>query len=76
MTICMPIPTPMMPDFKGGPVIFIKEVRTELSKVIWPTKNEVMKLTIIVLAVSVGIGIYIGGLDYFFTKITDILVKR
>lgn len=72
----MAIPTPMMPDFKGGPVVFLKEVKAELFKVIWPTRNDVVKLTIIVIAVSVAIGLYIGGLDLIFTKITDILVKR
>lgn len=72
----MPFATPMMPDFKGGPAIFLREVRTELLKVIWPTRQEVIKLTFIVLAVSLGLGLYIGGLDFVFTKVTDILVKR
>lgn len=69
------LPTLMMPDFSGGPVVFIKEVRAELSKVIWPTRDEVIKLTIIVIAVSALIGLYIGGLDFVFTKLTDIFVK-
>ncbi len=72
----MAMPTPMMPDFKGGPVIFLKEVKAELTKVIWPTRDEVVKLTIVVVVVSVGIGLYIGGLDLLFTKMTDLLVKR
>lgn len=66
----------MMPDFRGGPVIFLKEAKTELSKVIWPTRTEVVKLTIIVIAVSAAIGAYIGGLDLLFTKLTNILVIR
>ena len=72
----MAIPTPMMPDFKGGPVVFLKEVKTELAKVVWPTKNDVIKLTVVVIIVSAAIGIYIGGLDLLFTKLTDILVHR
>jgi preprotein translocase subunit SecE len=70
------LPKPMIPDFKGGPVVFLKEVRSELAKVIWPTKNEVIKLTLIVVVISVVIGLYIGGLDFVFTKLTDILVRR
>ncbi|MBI3379394.1 preprotein translocase subunit SecE [Candidatus Gottesmanbacteria bacterium] len=65
-----------MPDFKGGPVVFLKEVKAELGKVIWPTKNDVIKLTIVVVVVSLAIGIYIGGLDLTFTKLTDLLVRR
>lgn len=66
----------MMPDFKGGPVIFLKEVKTELARVTWPTRDEVIKLTVIVIVVSAAIGLYIGGLDLVFTKVTDLLVKR
>lgn len=72
----MPLTTPMMPNFQGGPVTFFREVKAELTKVIWPTKEEVIRLTIIVMAVSIVIGIYIGGLDFIFTKMTDLLVKR
>jgi len=72
----MAITTPMMPDFKGGPVVFLKEVKAELSKVVWPTRDEVIKLTVVVVIVSAVIGIYVGGLDLLFTKLTDVLVKR
>jgi len=70
------LPKPMMPNFSGGPVVFLKEVRTELGKVIWPSKEELVKLTVIVIVVSAVMGIYIGGLDLIFTKLTDFLVKR
>lgn len=66
----------MMPNFTGGPVVFLKEVKTELGKVIWPTRDEVIKLTIIVIALSVVIGLYVGGLDMVFTKTTDTLLRR
>jgi preprotein translocase subunit SecE len=57
-------------------VSFFSEVRGELSKVVWPKREEVVKLTIIVLLVSAAVGIYVGGLDYFFTKGLEILVSR
>jgi preprotein translocase subunit SecE len=69
------LPKPMMPDFKGNPVSFLKEVGNELVKVAWPTRSEVIKLTMIVILVSLVIGIYVGGLDMIFTKMTDLLVK-
>lgn len=71
------IPKPMMPDFKAtGPTQFLKEVKGELVKVTWPTRDEVVKLTIIVIAVSLVVGLYIGGLDFVMTKVTDVLIKR
>jgi preprotein translocase subunit SecE len=70
------ITNPMMPDFTGGPVNFFKEVRAELSKIIWPTKEEIIKLTAIVIGISLVIGIYIGALDMLFLKITGLFVAR
>lgn len=70
------IPKVTTPSLKGTPIEFLKEVRVELSKVTWPTRNEVIKLTIIVIGVSVAIGLYIGGLDILLTKFTDLLVNR
>ena len=59
-----------------NPVTFIKEVRTELAKVIWPSRQETIKLTLVVILVSLGIGLYIGGLDIIFVKLTELLIKR
>lgn len=62
----------------GGakPLIFLKEVRTELSKVIWPTRNQAVKLTAIVMGVSIVVAIFIGALDFLFTKLMEIFVAR
>ncbi len=57
-------------------VTFFSEVKSELSKVTWPKRQEVIKLTLLVSAVAVIIGLYVGGLDYIFTKgLTAILTK-
>lgn len=58
------------------PFSFLIEVREELSKVIWPTRNETVKMTIIVIVVSFAIGGFIGGLDFVFTKTTELLIKK
>lgn len=68
--------SPMKPDFGGSPVAFLKDVKAELSRVQWPTRAEVIRLTIIVVVVSVALGLYVGGLDLLFTTLTNVLVKR
>lgn len=55
---------------------FISEVRVELTKVTWPKRSEVIKLTLIVLLVSTFVGLYVGGLDYIFTKALELLVSK
>ena len=58
-----------------GILNFVSEVRLELSKVTWPTRNEVIKLTMIVFLVSVVIGAYVGGLDFLFTTTLTTVLK-
>ncbi|MBI2022758.1 preprotein translocase subunit SecE [Candidatus Daviesbacteria bacterium] len=54
---------------------FLKEVRMELEKVVWPTKQQTIKLTVIVIVVTVAVGFFIGGLDYVLTELTKLVLK-
>jgi len=54
---------------------FIGEVRSELEKVSWPTTNEVIRLTAVVIIISLFCGIYLGGADFAFTNLLGILVR-
>jgi len=56
------------------PIVFLKEVRSELEKVSWPSREEAIRLTGIVILVSVAVGIFIGIFDYLFTKLMQILL--
>jgi preprotein translocase subunit SecE len=47
---------------------FIKEVIAELKKVAWPTRQEVVAYTIVVLVSVIVIATLIFGMDYAFTK--------
>ena len=46
---------------------FFQEVVSELGKVVWPTREEATRLTIMVVFVSAAIGIALGLLDIFFS---------
>ena len=54
---------------------FLKEVQTELKKVTWPTREQALRLTGIVVGVSLVVGLYIGVLDYGLTKLVGLIVK-
>lgn len=58
------------------PVTFFKEVRSEMTKVIWPTRRQAQRLTLMVVGVSVAVGLFIGGLDFLLTKITEAILGR
>ena len=59
-----------------GIIKYLKEVKVELGKVVWPKKEQVVKLTLIVFVISGGIGLYVGILDFSFTKLLELLLVR
>lgn len=54
---------------------YFKEVKSELQKVTWPKRKEVLKLTLIVILISGIIAAYVGLLDLGFTKLLEILLS-
>ena len=48
---------------------FIIEAKAELLKVNWPTKKQTLNYTLIIIAVSVVISLFLGSLDYIFVGI-------
>ena len=55
--------------------IFLREVRAELEKIVWPTRAETVRLTSLVLILSIIVGLYVGGLDFLFTSIVNSFLK-
>lgn len=58
------------------PVVFFKEVRDELRKVVWPTRDEIIRLTGVVILVSLGVGLFLGGTDFILTKLIALIVTK
>ena len=58
-----------------SPVTFIQQTIGELHKVTWPTRTEAMRLTFVVIFVSIVVGIFIGGLDFGLTKLVETIIK-
>lgn len=56
-------------------VKFLKEVREELKKVRWPTKSEMIKLTTVVIFITLVIALYIGALDFVFAKMMEVILR-
>jgi len=56
-------------------VSYLQEVRDELGKVTWPTRDSAMRMTGLVIVASLLVGLYIGGLDYLFTNLLGLFIK-
>ena len=50
---------------------YLKEVRIELGKVNWLNREQTSRYTLLVIAVSLAVAIFLGGLDYVFSWILN-----
>lgn len=55
-------------------ILFLKEVKEELGKVVWPTREQTVRYTVLVVIVAVAVGLFLGGLDYILTLLTAFLL--
>jgi len=49
----------------------IGEIVSELKKVVWLTRREVIYLTFLVLVVAITAGLILGAFDYGFARLVD-----
>ena len=54
---------------------FLKEVRSELKKVSWSTREELMNATWVVILASALLTAYIAGIDVFLSKVIQYFLK-
>lgn len=55
---------------------FLKEVKEELGKVAWPSRQQTIRYTVLVVLVAVVVGLFLGGLDYLLTALTAFILDQ
>jgi preprotein translocase subunit SecE len=53
---------------------FYRETVGELRKVTWPTRQEAINLTIIVVIVTFSMSAFLGLLDYLFSQLFSLII--
>jgi len=53
---------------------FLREVRTELGKVTWPTRKEVLSLTLVVVVFVLICSFYLGFVDFLISKLVKVFI--
>jgi len=56
---------------KSSKLRFLSETISELRKVVWLTRREVIYLTMLVLIVAIATGLVLGAIDYGFANLVD-----
>ncbi len=54
----------------------VRSIIAELKKVAWPSRQEAMRLTVIVLIVTVAMAIMLGAIDLAFSSFVDAVLIR
>ena len=61
---------------KGGLRRWFKELKSEMKKVVWPTRKKVINNTGIVLGVMTFMGIFLGAVDLGLTKLLENVILK
>ena len=59
---------------KTSPIEFFNQVRTEMNKIVWPTRRETMMTTVMVVIMTAALGVFFFGIDSFFGWIVKMLL--
>ena len=54
-------------------IAFAKDARLEVRKVVWPTRQETVQTTLIILAVSAIVGLILWGLDGVLVRLVSFI---
>jgi preprotein translocase subunit SecE len=57
----------------GGRFAFFRETWSEYKKVVWPSRRDIVRLTLIVIVLTVILGLILGGIDLGFTRLIDFI---
>ncbi len=55
---------------------FFSEVKLELTKVTWPKRNTVVNYLGLVIAISIVVATFVGGVDFGLTKGLEYFLSR
>jgi preprotein translocase subunit SecE len=56
-------------------VRYFKETRAELKKVSWPTRQEALNLTLIVVGFTIFMAALLGIIDYIFAWVFGLIIR-
>lgn len=54
--------------------LFLQESRREFQRVNWPNRQDTIRYTVVVIAMSLGVAVFLGGLDWVFGYLLRFLI--
>lgn len=59
----------------SGPFKFVREIKAEVKRISWPTKEDTKKTFLAVVTFVLICLVLVGGLDIVFNKLFDLVMK-
>jgi len=59
---------------RTNPFVFLQQVRTEVSKVTWPSRRETVITTVMVLIMSVAAALFFLGADWVLSAVVKLIL--
>lgn len=50
---------------------FLREAKVELSRVNWPSQQEIIRYTVLVVVISITVALFLGALDFLFSFLVE-----
>lgn len=50
---------------------FLTEAKAELFRVNWPSQKQLVRYTVLVIAISLVMAVFLGGLDLLFSSLVE-----
>jgi len=62
-------------DFLKRAQEFIREVVAEFRKVAWPSRQELINSTVVVIAVTVVVALFLGAVDVVLARVVERILR-
>jgi preprotein translocase subunit SecE len=60
---------------RTSPVEFVRQVRAETAKIVWPTRRETVMTGVMVMIMTTVLGVFFIGIDSIFDAIVKFLLS-
>ncbi len=68
-------PVPVAPKPRVNPGEFVRQVRAEIAKVVWPTRADTIRMTIMVLIMTAVLAVFFVGVDQILGRFVKFLLS-
>jgi preprotein translocase subunit SecE len=62
-------------DFLRRAQEFVREVMAEFRKVAWPSRQELINSTVVVITVTVVVSLFLGAVDVVLARIVERILR-